>query len=172
VTATAWPTLQPTSAVGDDAPSQRTTAQTVTEIDPGLIVQTKELEKTIKRITAETTKDSEEPRKWSVTLRLVLGWLTGLTFQEASIVVGIKPEPLTQILHGTMNLQPSTHTRIDRVLRITLSMRALLDEQDLAGWFRGPVPALKNDSPLEAIRKRKLAQLEEVVASYFDTAYV
>ena len=125
----------------------------------------------IRRLTEETPVEADQSRNWSVTLRLLLAWLTGLSFEEASILVGIRPESLTRILHGELRLQPSSHPRIDRVLRITLAMRALLDERDLASWFRNPVPALKGDSPIEAVRKRKIAKVEEVVASYFDTSY-
>jgi hypothetical protein len=171
MTATLWQErIRPTS-VGEVAPQGVQSEETGAERAPGLVYQTKELEDVIKKLTEETASEGAEPRNWSVTLRLLLGWLTGLTFEEASILVGIKPDPLTRMLHGQLRVQPSTHQRIDRMLRITLSMRGLLDERDLASWFRGPVPALKNDTPIEAIRKRKIAQVEEVVASYFDTAY-
>lgn len=90
MTATMWQEIiQPTS-VGEAASQAAPPERTVTERDPGLVFQAKELENTIKWLTEETANEGGEPRNWSVTLRLLLGWLTGMNFDEASVLVGIK----------------------------------------------------------------------------------
>lgn len=170
MTATVWPARLSATESTEEMYGPSASSETSPRHDPQLLVDEQELKRAIDYLT-EAGATEMGPRNWAVALRLTLAWLTGLTYAEAARVVGIAPDNLTRILHGELRLQPSTHDRIKRVLNMTLALRALLHDDDLATWFRTPVPVLKGDTPLEALRKGKLDRLERVVSSYFDEQY-
>ncbi len=170
MTATTWPAAVSATRWADEVHGPSVSWATAPRPDPKLLVDEDELKRTIDRLTDPSTSDVEK-RNWPVALRLLLAWLTGLSYGEAARVVAIPVDSLTRILHGELRLQPSTHDRIRRVLNMTVAMRTLVGDENLARWFRTPIPALKGDSPLEALRKAKLEQLERVVSSYFDERY-
>jgi hypothetical protein len=169
MTLLAWPEVVPATAVGENVLGP-TTSKTVLGADPQLRVNEGALKKTIARLTEETHAP-DTVRNWSVALRLLLAWLPGLRFEEAAVVVGIPPANLARILHGELRLQPSKHDRIRRMLNLALAIRSLLDDVDIAPWYRAEVPALRGISPLEAARRGRIEQLERLVSSYFDTRF-
>ncbi len=171
MTSIAWPNPVSATTISEDIFGPKSSPTTTPGADPTLLVNEQELKKTIRLLTEETSLDDNEPRNWSVALRLLLAWLTGLRYEEAAVIVGIPPDNLTRILHGDLRLQQSRHRRIDRMLNLMVALRTLLDAGDVATWFRGEIPALKGDSPIEAARKGKIDNLERVVSSYFDTRY-
>jgi hypothetical protein len=134
-----------------------------------LVVNDADLKRTIDRLVGPTEDGSD--RNWAVALRLLAAGLRGLRFFEVSLVIGINETNLTKILHGEMKLQPSNHARIDRMLGITSKLRQIIDDDAVGDWFRSPIPALKGETPLESVRKRKFDRVEQVVDSYFDPSY-
>ena len=138
--------------------------------DPDLLIDADRLAKTIDRLTRRGSA-SNEYRNWSAALRVLTAWLDGLAFSEVSGVVGVQPQNLRRILHGELALQPSKHDRIARVLRLTTRLRTLLPADEIGRWYRTSIPALKGQSPVEALKKRRIAEVERVVESYFDPSY-
>lgn len=170
MTATSWPSLLPSTQLGDESRGPSPLWKTAPKADPELAVNEQALKRTIDYLTVDATAE-EGRRNWSVALRLLLAWLPGLSFAEAARIVGIPAPNLVKILHGDLRLQPSTHDRIRRLLNLVVDLQALLDPADIGPWFKTPVPALNGESPLEAARKGRIAHLERVVSSYFDASY-
>jgi hypothetical protein len=135
----------------------------------GLLLDSDELRRTIDRLVDGDQKASH--RNWAIALRLLAAHLDGLAFPEVATVIGISEDNLTRILHGEMKLQPSRHSRIDQLLQITLNLRRVITEDAVGDWFRTPIPALKDLTPLEAVRKRKVDAVARIVESYFDPSY-
>lgn len=136
--------------------------------DPDLLIDGAELQKTIDRLLEGKGDDG---RNWSVAIRLLAAHLHGLTFDEVSRVIGMKPDSVKKVLHGSQKLQGSKHAQIGRMLAVTTNLRRLLDEDAVGEWFRTPIPALNRETPLEVIRKRQLEKVEKIVESYFDPSY-
>lgn len=137
--------------------------------DPELLIKSVEVSKAIDRLSPPQSR--VEYKNLPAELRLLTAWLDGMEFSEVSIVVGIDASNLRRILHGKLPLNRSKHSRIERVLNITRLMRSLIDEKDIGQWYRSSIPSLKNASPLESLRKHKIAQVERLVESYFDPSY-
>lgn len=136
--------------------------------DPELLIKSDELSKAIDRLSPSA---GVEYRNLPAELRLLTAWLEGMKFAEISIVVGIETGNLRKILHGKLRLNRSKYSRIERVLKITRSLRSLISEEDIGRWYRTSDPALNGLSPIEALKKQKIAEVERVVESYFDPSY-
>ena len=137
-------------------------------LDPQLLIDLKEFIDTIDRIARPT---NEQYRHWPTALRILTAWLEDMKFAEVSVVVGIEVNDLRDILHGKVRLNRSKYSRIDRVLEITRLLRTIIDEKDIDRWYRTSDPALNGLSPIEALKKQKIAEVERVVESYFDPSY-
>ena len=104
-------------------------------------------------------------------LRLLTSRLEGLTFAEVSTVVGIDPVDLREILHQKTPLELVIYDRIERLFRLTERLRSLMQHRVIGWWYRTSDPELNGQSPLELLKDNRIADLERVVDSYFDTAY-
>lgn len=125
----------------------------------------------LNRVTAFKEQQDAPPRNAGAALRLALGWMTGLTFSEASTVVGIGEDNLRRILHGKLSVAGSRVDRLDKTLEMLYLLRQIVPEDLLAEWFRRPVPALGDQTPLEALRKRRVNDVLATVRSYFDPTF-
>jgi hypothetical protein len=146
------------------------TSLTDERVDPELRIDDVVRQRIMKQVARQASLD-ESDRNWHVALRILTAWLRGLNFAQVSTVVGIPEEQLRRILHGELGLQKSKHERIERTLELTRRLRTLLAGEAIGDWFRTGIPALKNETPLEALRKRKVGTVEKLVASYFDPSY-
>ena len=136
--------------------------------DPKLLIDADDLIKAIDRIAPPK---KVENRNLPAELRLLTAWLEDMDFSEVSIVVGIAVDNLRKILHGTLPLNKSKCPRIERVLEMTRRLRTIIAEEDVGRWYRTSDPALNDMSPIEALKKQKIAEVERVVESYFDPSY-
>ncbi len=137
-------------------------------IDPKLLINSEELAQTIRYLSRPT---NDQYRHRSTALRLLTAWLDGLTFAEVSKIVGVESETLREILHARLLLDRSIQTRVEHVLEITRLLRQVIAEEDVGRWYKTSDPALNGLSPIEALQKNKIAELERAVKSYFDPSY-
>lgn len=104
-------------------------------------------------------------------IRLAVGWMEGLTFAEAAGILGVSEENLRRILHGELVVSNSRFERVAEVLELLSLLRDMVPSDLLAEWFRRPVPALGNQTPLESLRKRRVSDVLKVVRGYFDPSF-
>lgn len=104
-------------------------------------------------------------------LGLLISRLEGLTCLEISTVVGMDEEELRGVLHKETSLKPDAHQRIERLFMITEKLRSLMQHRVIGWWYRTSDPELNGQSPLELLKADRIADLEKVVNSYFDTSY-
>jgi len=120
----------------------------------------------------ETQKNrSFEQHTARCSLKQLTGWIEGLTFAEVSAVVNISERELRKVLHDDGELNPESIDRIDRLTRLTRKLRTLMPAAAVGWWDKTSDPALNGQSPMEALALGRLADLEQVVESYFDPAY-
>lgn len=104
-------------------------------------------------------------------LRLLTGWLKGLTFAEVSSVVNINERDLRKVLHGKAEPHPDQADRIDRLKRLTHNLRLVIPADKIGWWYKTNDPALNGQTPIEALRDGRLADIEQIAASYLDPSY-
>ena len=167
-----WPAVSDRTDVmpEDGAELRRHAERTDCLPAPGLTIDADRRAKAMGRLTRRGGNSSKS-RSWPTALGLLTAWLDGLTFSEVSDVAGIPVENLRRVLHGELALQPSRHDRIERVLRLTMRLRTLLPDDQVGEWYRTSIPALKGQSPVEALKKKRILEVERVVESYFDLNY-
>ena len=117
------------------------------------------------------SQDTESSSTGLSLLRLLTSRLEGLTFSEISTVVGVDPEGLREILHHNTPLGLNICDRIERLYQITERLRSLMQHRLVGWWYRTSDPELNGQSPLELLKDNRIADLERVVDSYFDTSY-
>ena len=122
-----------------------------------------------------TSPSSDNPNDLSRShlpqLRLLTGWLEGMTFAETAIVVGMERAKLRAVLHGQDELEPGHCNRIERMAAVTCRIRSLISHQKVGWWYRVSIPRLNGKSPLELLKNDRVADVERLVDSYFDTSY-
>ena len=96
----------------------------------------------------------------------------GMTFAEVSAVVGMNQSDLRDVLHGKASLEQRYCNRIQRTANITCQIHSLISHQKVGWWYRVSIPRLNGSSPLDLLKDNRIADLEQLVNSYFDPSYV
>ncbi len=109
---------------------------------------------------------SPPARNRMASLSVLLARLHGCSFEEASVIVGRDPEKLLKFLHGEATIPEKAMARVRRIDEVLRNLHKVLEPSATARWFRTGIPSLGNESPLIAISKGKLRQVEEVTTSY------
>ena len=109
--------------------------------------------------------------KCMILLRLLTGWLVGMTFSEVSKVVGMDQSDLRAVLHGKASLEQKYYDRIERMANVTRQMRSLISHHKVGWWYRVSIPRFNGDSPLDLLEDNRITDLEHLVNSYFDPSY-
>lgn len=116
--------------------------------------------------------NNDELLKCLILLRLLTGWLVGMTFAEVSTVVGMGQSDLRDVLHGKALLEQKYCNRIQRTANVTRQIRSLISYQKVGWWYRASIPRFNGDSPLDLLKDNRITDLEQLVNSYFDPSYV
>ena len=116
--------------------------------------------------------NNDELLKCLILLRLLTGWLVGMTFAEVSAVVGMNQSDLRDVLHGKASLEQQYCYRIQRTANVTRQIRSLISHQKVGWWYRTSIPRFNGDSPLDLLKDNRITDLEQLVNSYFDPSYV
>lgn len=117
-------------------------------------------------------EDNDESLKCLILLRLLTGWLVGMTLAEVSTIVGMNQSDLRDVLHGKAPLEQKYYDRIERMANVTRQIRSLISHQKVGWWYRVSIPRLNGSSPLDLLKDNRIADLEKLVNSYFDPSYV
>ena len=112
-----------------------------------------------------------EHLKCLILLRLLTGWLVGMTFSEVSTVVGMDQSDLRAVLHGKASLEQRCYDRIERMANVTRQMRSLISYLKIGWWYRVSIPRFNGKSPLDLLKDNRITDLEQLVDSYFDPSY-
>lgn len=115
--------------------------------------------------------DIPDDSKHLAMLRLLTGRLEGMSFSEVSTVVGIDGSDLRAVLHGKSQLESATYNRIQRLSIMTRRLRTIVRHRAIGWWYRTSDPELNGKSPLELLKKNRIAELERLVESYFIIQY-
>lgn len=54
---------------------------------------------------------------------------------------------------------------------LTRKLRLVMQSSIMGWWYKTSDPALKGQSPIEALSEGRLDDIEQIVTSYFDPAY-
>lgn len=109
--------------------------------------------------------------KCMILLRLLTGWLVGMTFSEVSTVVGMDQSDLRAVLHGKASLEQKYYDRIERMANVTRQIRSLISHHKVGWWYRVSIPRFNGNSPLDLLKDNRITDLERLVDSYFDPSY-
>lgn len=117
-------------------------------------------------------KNNDESLKCLILLRLLTGWLVGMTLAEVSIIVGMNQSDLRDVLHGKAPLEQKYYDRIECMANVTRQIRSLISHRKVGWWYRASIPRLNGNSPLDLLKDNRIDDLEQLVNSYFDPSYV
>lgn len=117
-------------------------------------------------------EDNDESLKCLLLLRLLTGWLVGMTLAEMSTIVGMNQSDLRDVLQGKAPLEQKYYDRIERMANVTRQIRSLISHQKVGWWYRANIPRFNGDSPLDLLKDNRITDLEQLVNSYFDPSYV
>lgn len=112
-----------------------------------------------------------EHLKCLILLRLLTGWLVGMTFSEVSTVLGVEQSDLRAVLHGKASLEQKCYDRIERMANVTRQMRSLISHSKIGWWYKVSIPRFNGESPLDLLKDNRITDLEQLVDSYFDPSY-
>lgn len=165
----AWPRGPLPTSFGRDEPFDRPLHAISENEQSDVLVSGEQLARTLERLTQRAVK--KDDRDWAVALRILAARLRGLRFSEAARVAGLKPSHMARILHGDLLLQPSKAIQVDRMLVLTQRLALTLQEDAIGEWFMTEIPALGDLTPLQAIERHRIDDVEKVVESYLDFSY-
>ena len=135
----------------------------------GGVISSSDLDKSHSHNSEHLQKN--ELLKCMILLRLLTGWLVGMTFSEVSTVVGMDKSDLRAVLHGKASLEQKYYGRIERMANVTRQMRSLISHHKVGWWYRVSIPRFNGDSPLDLLENNRITDLERLVNSYFDPSY-
>lgn len=107
----------------------------------------------------------------AVTLRVVLGRLEGVPFEEAAALIGTSEKRLVAWIQET---EPIPRTKEQRLRDLVIALdhlHQLVPRENTRAWLHLSIPALKGDTPLEAAVKGRFRRLIEVAMSYADPSF-
>jgi hypothetical protein len=106
-----------------------------------------------------------------VALRLVMSSLKGLSFDEAAVVLEVKPDRLRRWLHEIESMPSGRESRVRTVLESVRLLHSVIQPAQTAWWFHLRIPALKEQTPLEAVAEGHLDQVVQLIRSYVDPSF-
>lgn len=105
-------------------------------------------------------------------LGVLLARLEGVPFEEGvSVLLNIKTGRLEKFMHGELPIPGTVERRWEALSKILDSLHAVLRPEATWRWLNTSIPALHDRTPLEAIRRGRVADVLNLVESYRDPGF-
>lgn len=168
----AWHSIEArTGSVLDDMTFGVSAGGTSPDVISNVDATIRQIEAVLERVAATSDVQGDSGRNLGLLVRLLAAWLEGLNSTEVAQALGWNEESYRKVLHGERKVQSSHAERLLLLSEIIQTLGRVIDRNATGRWFKTPVPALGNATPLEALRKRKGTQVLNVVQSYLDPSY-
>ncbi len=125
----------------------------------------------VERVARKMKNTNDATLRRSHTLRLVMAALEGLTFEEAAVLVGERPERIAAWLQD-QPIPRSKQQRLEDLYSITRHLQVLVPRGNTGRWFRLPIPALGGATPFDAVVSGRIDEVAQLTHDYVDPSYV
>lgn len=137
-----------------------------------ILTDTARLEKALTRALKSQKNVHPATRERAMALRYLAAKLEGLRFDELSGVVGTSSKRFSAYLHATQTVPKVMDERIELLAELLRNLHRVLEPSATGDWFRTPIPALGDVTPIEALHnKNRLHEVVAITRSYLDTDY-
>ncbi len=125
----------------------------------------------VRRFLEGQLRINEATRDRAIALRILLARLEGVSFGTAAALLGTSPKKLTRWLHGDDTIPARKSNVIHTLNRIVLGLSRVLDPVALPLWLETANPKLGGQTPLEALRRNKGAEVLKVIEGYLEPTF-
>lgn len=144
------------------------TDATIRDVDATL----QEIDVILRRVQSPHAGADDRARNLGLLVRLMAGWMEGLESREVAHLLRFSEQTYREVLHGARSVPRYKQRHLETVAQLLRTLLRVLERDAVGEWFRTPVPALGDRTPLDAVQRRGGDDaVLRVVESYFDTTY-
>lgn len=112
----------------------------------------------------------ESPQKVAL-LGILLARLAEVPFEDTAELLDVRPARLEKLMHGEEQIPSRIAKRWMVIAEALEDLQAVLKPRATARWLRTSIPALEGRTPLDSIKRGRLAEVRALTASYCDEAF-
>lgn len=104
-------------------------------------------------------------------LGILLARLTEVPFEDTAELLDVRPSRLEKFMHGEEQIPVRAGERWKLIAEVLEDLQAVLKPRATGRWLRTSIPALQGRTPLETIKRGRMAEVRALTASYRDEAF-